>query len=123
MLTGPLRQLEDALSSMLRLRYDTMSPVLSGVRMIFLAGACQLSFSCPEGVFEMFDAILPFMEATMIPESHLALLFLSKQDVAYLKNTLRMLTTLVLLNEFEVLTDARKVWDTVLEQLGMPFLM
>lgn len=63
------------LSSELPFGYDTRPVIVSCNENIWLVSVLQQPLACPDAVLERLDAVLPSVDASMIPEGHLVHLF------------------------------------------------
>lgn len=66
----------------------------------------------PDGMFNSYDAVWPFLQATVIPWGHLSHLFLKKDDLFFHYQMVWLFSCGEMLNKLDIATDVKKIWGT-----------
>lgn len=107
-ITDKLLDFNNILRCGLHLRYHNLLYLVISLEKMWLGSVNQMSFVQPDDLFEIFEALLFFLEASLIPEAHQSHLLINIEVVVFLNNMVQMLTTVGTLNELGVQLRERR---------------
>lgn len=90
---------DDTLLDPLPTGYLSLPHIVSNFDKEWLADIHKALHPCSYGTFDRYNAVLPFLQAAMMPRGHRSCLFLKKDDVFFLYWMFCLLGCLAMLNE------------------------